>query len=116
MLSALTMVGAACKSNPFFGLPHWYEYLTLNSNCQVQNFSFPADLTLVALALIDILIHIAGLAAVIYVIYGGIQYATSQGNPDQANKARSAIIGALVGLAISITAIAFVSFLGNKLK
>jgi len=108
------MFAAACKAG-FLGFPHWYDYLKLDSNCQIVNFSFPGDLLLVALAIIDILLRVAGLVAVFYVIFGGIQYATSQGNPDAAAKAQSTLINALVGLAIAMIAIGFVSFIGNKL-
>ncbi len=106
--------GSSCKSG-FFGLPSWYQYLHLDGNCQVTNFAVPGDLILVALAIVDILIRIAGLAAVIFVIYGGIQYATSQGNPDETVKARNTIINALIGLAFTLIAIGIVSFLGAKL-
>lgn len=115
MVSVFTTFAAGCKSSTFFGFPHWYDYLQLGGNCQVQNFQVPGDLVLVALALVDILIHIAGLAAVFFVIFGGIQYATSQGNPDATAKAQSTIVNALIGLALVIIAIATISFIGSKL-
>jgi hypothetical protein len=120
--SLLTLFAANCKSG-FFGFPHWYEYLQIGDiktkdsviHCQVTTFSVPGDLILVTLAIIDILIHIAGLVAIVYVVIGGVQYVTSQGNPDATAKAQSTVVNALIGLALTITAIAFVSFIGNKL-
>ncbi len=120
--SLLTHFASGCKSS-FFGFPHWYEYLDVKDikngsetiHCQVASFNVPGDLILVVLAIIDILIHIAGLVAVVYIVIGGIQYVTSQGNPDATAKAQSTVINALLGLALTVTAIAFVSFIGNKL-
>jgi hypothetical protein len=115
-LPTMMLFGAGCKSSGFFGLPHWYQYLQLGgTDCQITTFNMPGDLILVALAIVDILIHIAGLAAVVYVVFGGIQYATSQGNPDATAKAQSTVVNALIGLALAVTAIAFVSFIGNRL-
>jgi hypothetical protein len=115
LIHGLTLFGAeSCKSG-FFGLPSWYQYLKLGNDCQVVDFTVPGDLILVALAIIDILIRLAGLVAVFFVIIGGIQYATSQGNPDDATKARNTIVNALIGLALTIVAVSFVSFLGSKL-
>lgn len=105
---------AACKTS-FFGLPAWYEYLKFDNNCNITAFHVPQDLLLVALAIIDLLLRVAGFAAVIFVIMGGIQYATSQGNPDASAKAQSTIINALIGLVLAVIAITFVSFLGHKL-
>jgi hypothetical protein len=119
--SLLTHFAANCKSG-FFGFPHWYEYLDVRDiqngkqtiHCQVATFNVPGDLVLVALAIIDILIHIAGLVAVVYVVIGGVQYVTSQGSPDATAKAQSTVVNALIGLALAITAIAFIAFIGNK--
>ena len=58
---------------------------------------------------------IAGLVAVIFVIYGGIRYITSQGSPNATAQAQSTIIYALVGLAVAIIAIPTISYLGNRI-
>jgi len=113
-LFPVTQFAAACKSG-FFGLPSWYKYLELDKQCQVTNFTVPGDLVLVALAVVDILLRVAGIAAIFFVVFGGVQYATSQGNPDATAKAQGTIVNALIGLALSVVAIAGVSFLGSKL-
>lgn len=116
ILHGLAAVSSNCDKNKFLGFPHWYEYLNVGGkDCQVTSFAVPGDLILVVLALIEILLRLAGLAAVVFVIIGGVQYVTSQGNPDATSKAQSTIINALIGLALAVTAIAFVSFLGHKL-
>ncbi len=110
----------SCKEQSFFGLKPWYSYLQTDGQCNPIKFNVlkpngTSDFGLVALALIDDLLRIAGLVAVGYIIYGGILYVTSQGSPDQTSKAQSTIQNALIGLVIAIVAVAFVSFLGNKL-
>jgi ABC-type Fe3+ transport system permease subunit len=113
---------AACTKNGFFGFPHWYQYLDVQqikigdaTTCQVVNFKVPGDITLVILALLDIMLRIAGIVAVGFVIYGGIQYITSQGEPDGIKKAQNTITNALIGMVIAISATAAVAFIGNSL-
>lgn len=113
---------AACSKNGFFGFPHWYKYLDVQQidingtkTCQVVNFKFPGDLTLVILAILDIMLRVAGLVAVGFVVYGAIQYITSQGEPDGIKKAQNTITNALIGMVIAITATAAVAFIGNSL-
>ena len=115
LVNTLTTFGdAASCSKSFFGLPTWYKYLELNNECQVINFDVPGDLLLVALAVIDGLLTIAGMVAVGFVIYGGVRYITSQGSPDETAKAQQTIINALIGLVVAVIAIAVVSFIGSK--
>jgi hypothetical protein len=75
----------------------------------------PGDIPLILLAVVDDLLHVAGLVAVAYVLYGGFQYVSSQGQSDKTARAQNTIIDALVGVAIAVVAISVVSFLGNKL-
>lgn len=51
---------------------------------------------------------IAGAIAVIFLIYGGIQYLTAGGNPEQATKAKTTIVNAVIG--IIVIALAFAIF------
>jgi hypothetical protein len=71
---------------------------------------------LVGLAIFEDLLRISGLAAVGFVIYGGIRYTTSQGSPEQTGAALSTIIHALVGLAIAIIAATSIAFIAKLFK
>ena len=51
----------------------------------------------------------SGIIAVIMIVFGGIQYTTSNGNPSQAQKAKQTITYAIIGLAITIFAVAIVN-------
>ena len=53
--------------------------------------------------------------AVVMEIFGGCQCMLIQGNPEQTKGARSTIINALIGLAISISAVAIVNLIGKNL-
>jgi hypothetical protein len=113
---------SACQKETFFGLIPWYQYLELDpQTCEVKDFGLlpsngqKSDVPLVLLAVVDDLLRIAGIVAVVYIIYAGIQFIMSRGNPDEAAKARGALINAVVGLAIALIAVALVSFAGRSL-
>jgi hypothetical protein len=122
MMSMLSFFAATdCPDRLFLGLVPWYHYLNLNSSCQFDD-SHPfallgsqSSLLLILLAVVDDLMRVAGLLAVVFVIYAGIKYITSQGDPGETAKAQSTLLNSLVGLAIAIVAIGTVSFIGNKL-
>jgi hypothetical protein len=111
------------KSGDFFGLHPWYHYLpsTDFQGCDLSNFNFlpsstqASDVPLVALAVIDDLLRIAGIVAIAFVVVGSVRYITSQGNPEQTAQAQSTIINALIGTAIAIAAATFVGFVGSQL-
>lgn len=127
-------VDDSCQ-NSFLGIPHWYKYLvvereTLNSNktppdtaCQVtgpkaegsDNLDISKVVTRVALAVIDILLRVAGMVAFVFIVYSGFRFVMSQGNSDQETAARETAINALIGMVITIFAIAIVTFIGRQL-
>lgn len=120
---------ATCSSKTtLFGIPPWYKYLIdaglMSSNpvtgaCELAGSLQPNDwvqvIFLVGLALLDMALRLAGLVAAGFVIYGGIQYVTSQGEPDKTKDAQQTIINALIGMVIAIAAAAFVSFIGYRI-
>lgn len=63
--------------------------------------------------IITILGIIAGVTSVIFLILGGINYITSEGDPAKLKGAKSTITYAIAGLAISILAPAIVGFVLN---
>lgn len=63
---------------------------------------------------VAIFIGIAASVALLMIVWGGVKYITSKGDPGATAKARNTIIYAAVGLAISMLAFAIVTFvLGN---
>jgi fumarate reductase subunit D len=64
----------------------------------------------VVTTVINILLYIIGIIAVIMLVVGGIQDATSAGNEKRITAAKNTIIYALLGLAIAILAWTLVNF------
>lgn len=126
MTYLLNYFSAVCGSQNFFNFPSWYKYLDaagkmeINSatgRCELKNFGqgFEVmDLSLIALALVDIALRIAALAAVAYVVWGGIQFVVAQGEAAKTAKARQTIINALIGLAIALVSTGIVAFIGTR--
>ncbi len=106
------------QASGFFGLPKWYKYLPydlsdVTHRCEIQVTSI-AQYWLIGFALIDILLRVAGLIAIGFVVWGGIQFVTSQGEPDKTAAARSTVINALIGLVIAVAAATIVTFIAGR--
>ncbi len=123
--SLFTFAAGACTKPTFFGISTWYKYFDIKPNrvgvCEVQVEFIkagkldPTAVTLLGLGVLDMLLRLAGLVAVGFVIYGGIQYVTSQGESDKTKRALNTIINSLVGLGITTIAAATVAFLGARI-
>jgi hypothetical protein len=118
MLQLFTTFGKACSGGHFLTFPTWYEYL--GSKTDANGVCAPVvsglnDVWLIVAAAIEILLRIAALAAIAFVIYGGVQYMTSQGEPASLEKARSTIINALIGLAIAILSSVIINFIAGSI-
>jgi Type IV secretion system pilin len=102
----------------FFGFPHWWEYISTGEKdafgkC-VPKVNFPEGLWAIGLAVVDILLTVAGIIAVVMIIIAGINYITSMGNPEKGVSARKKITNSLIGLGIVLLASAVVSFIGRN--
>jgi len=108
---------AACQpAQDFAGFPTWYKYLegqgsTLDCAPVVGGLT---DIWLIVLAIVELLIRIAVLAAILYVVIGGIKFMLARGNPDKIAEARGTTINALVGLVIAVVAVAAINFIGGS--
>ena len=122
------------KDNSILGIPTWYKYLdgeeveirdikdssTIRTVCQPviepdSGQSIPTeDILLVVAAIFDILIRIAGLAAFIFLLYGGFMYLTSSGEAENTKKAGQILLNAAIGLAIAVSATAIVNFVARS--
>ena len=105
---------AAC-SNSFLTFPAWYRGIT-DSNCDIKGPAKTEDglqryIWTIALNVIEIMMQAIGYLAVLFMIYGGFLYMTSNGNPEGAAKGLKTIINASIGIAIGMSAIAIKNFL-----
>lgn len=62
----------------------------------------------------NILAWVAGTAAVIFVVVGGIKYITAAGAPAEVQKAKETIIFALVGVVLIVLARAIITFVLSR--
>lgn len=60
--------------------------------------------------IVNTVLSIMGAVAVLTIVVAGFRYITSQGSPNEVATAKNAIIYALVGLIVIITAFAIVNF------
>ena len=119
--SFITTVGTInpCPGGEFLGLPKWDAYLNgqkdpVTGQCTPVVNSI-SDVWLIIAAVIEMLLRIAGIGAVIMVIYGGIRYTTSMGSAESVNAAKSTIMYAIIGLVIAVTAAFIVTFIAGGL-
>ena len=108
---------AVCPKTFFFFLPTWYEYLKSGADelgqCAPQ-FQAPNDIFPVGLAVLDMLLRLAGFIAFLSLLIAGIEYVVAAGSPEKITNARKRAINSLVGLAIAFTAALMVSFIGRR--
>ena len=118
---------AASKSLPSKIFVPWYKYLPTETdstgNCGATLYKDSNDkpvllksIILVLIAVIELLTRIAALVAVGFIIYGSVQYITSQGEPGSISNAKSTITNALIGFVIVVLAIAIIQFLGRSVS
>jgi hypothetical protein len=114
MIAPLTTFADSCSHFLFF--PTWYEYIHEAGKCSAIHIDSVNDIWLVVAAIIEILLRIAGIAAVAFIIYGGFQYATSQSEPDKLTQARKTIVNALIGLILAILSATIVNFIAGSIQ
>ncbi len=107
-----------CEGGSFLGFPKWYKYLP-GVNDPTTGLCSPQlaklnDIWLIGAAILELLLRISALLAVFIVLYSGIRYILSQGNPDQVQQAKNTLTNALVGLVIAIAATAVVTFIAGS--
>ena len=115
---AETESAAVCnKDKSFFGIPTWYKYLELDNKCNVKTSGEKNVPEKIILGLIDIALFLAGLLAVIMIMWGGFQFIFANGEPGSIANARKTILNAVIGLIIAILAsqiVRFVAYLLSK--
>lgn len=113
-------VGDNCtiSGSGFFFFPTWWEYLPTKidslSVCSPA-FNPPGDIWLVGLAVLDMLLRVAGFVAVISIMVAGVSHIFSGGNPEKAAAARKRLYNSLIGLALVLIATGVVTFIGRTI-
>lgn len=104
-----------CKNEGFLTFPNWHRGLekTDHPRCEVIIDDLYNVWVIVA-NIADIVIQLAGLLAVIFIIYGGIRYIISQGEPEKLQSAKKILTNAIVGLIFAILASTIVGFIAAQ--
>jgi hypothetical protein len=110
----LTQVAATCKDSALgiAFLKSWDACLDHDSN-GVPVIKTLASIWLVLLPLLEDAIKIAGYTAAGFMVWGGVKYIKSQGDPAQINEARQVIYNALFGLVLAMISVAIVNFIAG---
>lgn len=108
-----------CDEKGITILPTWYQYLDRapdrTGHCTL-NVDLLNDIDLILLAVVEILLRLGIFVAIGFIIYGGIMFMTSQGEPEKAKNARHTIINALIGLAVALVATGIITFFAGVLQ
>lgn len=115
LYNQVSRVAATCGDKLLGIIPPWYDGLQ-NSSCSLEDVDFSQSEVLwkIGFNIIEILLRVGGLVAIGFIIYGGFMFATSQGDPEGAKKARNTITNALIGVVISLLASTIVMFVSSK--
>jgi len=107
-----TQVAASCDTGGFFGFPSWDACLqhTADGSPQITKLS---DLWLIGFPLVTTMVKAAGYLAAGFIIWGGVKYIKSAGNPSEITAAKTVIQNAIIGLIICILAVAMVQFIAG---
>lgn len=113
----VSQFAAVCKApaQRILNFPAWYSKL----DCDAQGhpeINELNDVWLIALNLIEWLIIAAAYVAAGFIIWAGFKYMRSKGDPGKLQEAKTAILQAVVGLAITLTSVAIVEFVTGVIQ
>ncbi len=108
-----TPVSAACDDR-LMGIPPWYRGVTTGADCLVQNpvgsDQLQAFITKVALNIVEIMMVITAYIALFFILYGGFLFIANNGSSETVQKGSRTVLNAVIGLAISLGAVAILNF------
>ena len=106
-LNTLTPFTPAFADDSICDNPHVDDQIKAASGCSSGSTD---ELPNVIQGIANAIILVAGVIAVVFIIYGGIQYMTSAGDSSKTKKAKDTILYAAIGLIICALAFAIVNF------
>lgn len=108
--------GGDCNKTTFLTMPVWYRGVaegTEGGTCSIVSPTkvggVSAFIWKIVLNIIDILLNLVAYMAVGFIIYGGFKYILAAGSSDGLTKAKTTITNAVIGLVVSLVAIAIVN-------
>lgn len=106
-------VSASCSPNSrFLTFPLWYRGLDGADVC-MPRIKNAGDIWRIGLNFVEMLIQAVAYVSAFFILWGGVQYVISLGEPDKISNAKSTITNAIIGLVIAIFAVAIVNFIAG---
>jgi hypothetical protein len=110
-----TFAAGKCAQN-ILTFPVWFRGLTVSdTDCTLKSPDQVGGLSnyiwKIVLNVIEIVLNLIGYLAVFLIIFGGFQFMTNGGEAAKVEKAKKTILNAVIGLIISIAAIAIVNLI-----
>lgn len=100
-------------------LKPWYSGLT-DSSCNIKSPSDGVDAQAnfvwkIVLNIVDDMFQIVGYIVTGYIMYGGFLMMSSVGSPEKAARAQKTVLSAVIGLVVTIAAIAVVNLISSRI-
>ena len=117
LLIVMLLCGVCCLGavSPVMAEEAWKENICSDSNVSDEyKREIGCDNTKkaegVAVGIINAVTGVVGVIAVLMIVIGGINYATSSGDPGKTKKAKDTILYSAIGLVVALMAFALVNF------
>lgn len=101
---AVTALAAIGSSAMFYGI----ALAAVPNLTRPDNTPQDVEVESLAITVLTYVLGISGLVAVVFLIIGGFNYITAQGNEEQTKKATSTLLNAVIGLIVIFAAFAIV--------
>lgn len=108
-----TFAACGAGASNFLGLQTWDACLRNKYGGQVKITHFN-DIWLIVLPIIDDILKIGVYIAAGLIIWAGFQYIKSNGEPSKTTAAKDTILNAVIGLIITLLAVAIVEFIAGR--
>lgn len=108
-VSQVAQVGNPRCAPRLLTFPVWYRGLPNADMCNPQVTQF-SHLWVIGLNIIEILLQCVAYTTLGFIIWGGIRYSISTGDPSKISNAKDTITNAIVGFVIASASIAIVNF------
>jgi hypothetical protein len=109
----LKTFGACGDASNFLGFPKWYRGLPgcASNDPRISNIN---QVWKIIANVTEMVLRVGVLLAVAMIIWGGVMFIVSRGEPDRIKNARSVVTNAVIGLVLAIFATAIVSFIAGR--
>lgn len=113
-LAPTPALAAKCPSGAVLTFPAWYKNLDcVGKQPKITKIN---DVWIIGLNIVEMLIGAAAYVAAGFIIWGGVKYIKSQGEPGKTAEAKTAILQAVIGLGIALASTAIVIFIGSQIS